>query len=237
MEIIPVIDLLNGHVVHARHGQRSLYRPIRTPLCKSSEPLDVVQALLGLYPFTRLYIADLNAIQHQGSNAAIICEIQRHYPSLDIWLDAGFSRPRDWQTWHGRGLTCVAGSENLASSGHCAEIANSTSQPVLSLDFAVQGYMGPRELLDSPHQWPARVIVMTLRRVGSSEGPDLQQLAEILRIGKKRAAVPRIYAAGGIRHMADIQALKARGVAGALVATALHNGRLTPEEIAALEST
>lgn len=237
MEIIPVIDLLNGHVVHAQRGQRSLYRPIRTPLCDSSDPLAVVHALLGLYPFKRLYIADLDAIQHQGSNAVAIREIQKLFPLLDIWLDAGFSGPQDCQFWHERGLTCVLGSENLSSSGDGMTIVNSDDQPVLSLDFAAQGYMGPNELLGHSSEWPDKVIVMTLARVGSNEGPDLHRLTEILQASEKRTPAPKIYAAGGIRNMADLEALRAVGVAGALVATALHNGSLTPKEIAALEKS
>lgn len=236
MEVIPVIDLLNGHVVHAQRGQRSLYKPISTPLCASSEPLAVVQALLGLYPFERLYIADLDAIQHQGDNAAAIREIRTRYPSLDIWLDGGLSRPQEWQAWHARGLTCVIGSENLASSNHSLNVEKRTDQPVLSLDFGLQGYMGPDELLGKAHEWPDKVIVMTLARVGSSEGPDLHRLMEVIHAGKKRTPAPKIYAAGGMRHLADLQALSAMGVSGALVATALHHGDLKPEHIAALES-
>ena len=60
---IPVIDLKGGVVVRARHGDRASYRPIETPLSRTSEPLDVVAGLLSLHPFRTLYVADLDAIE------------------------------------------------------------------------------------------------------------------------------------------------------------------------------
>src|SRR5208283_1059986 len=68
----------------------------------------------------------------------------------------------------------------------------------------------------------ACVIVMTLARIGND--PDLKRLAAIRSIGGGR----EIYGAGGIRDAADLSALKAAGPSGgALIATALHQGRVT----------
>ena len=46
MQVIPVIDLSGGRVVHARRGQRELYQPLRSNLCVGSEPLAVVEGLM-----------------------------------------------------------------------------------------------------------------------------------------------------------------------------------------------
>jgi phosphoribosylformimino-5-aminoimidazole carboxamide ribotide isomerase len=236
VEIIPVIDLLNGCVVHAQRGQRSQYRPIKTPLCDSSNPLDIVEALLKLYPFRQLYIADLDAIQQQGSNASTVRSIKEKHPQLDIWLDGGFRCPLGLRAWQGAGITCVLGSENLSNLTQFAEMTgNRQCAVMLSLDFGPRGYMGPPELIDVPHLWPEKVILMTLAQVGSNAGPDLQTLQAILNLVLDRNPAPRIYAAGGIRHLADIVSLNAVGAAGVLVATALHNGSITPADIACLE--
>ena len=71
---------------------------------------------------------------------------------------------------------------------------------------------------------------MTLARVGSANGPDLDRLAAI------KAAAPDklIYAAGGVRDPADLAALRRAGIAGALVASSLHNGKLTGAQLARL---
>src|SRR5215471_20002462 len=68
MEIIPVIDLKGDTVVHARMGRRDDYRPIRTPLSATSDPVDVTRGLLSIHPFTTLYVADLDAIERRDDN-------------------------------------------------------------------------------------------------------------------------------------------------------------------------
>jgi phosphoribosylformimino-5-aminoimidazole carboxamide ribotide isomerase len=71
------------------------------------------------------------------------------------------------------------------------------------------------------------VIVMTLARVGSSAGPDVQRVADIVgRAGKRR-----VYAAGGVRDRDDIDALRGAGAAGVLLATALHSGTITAGDL------
>ena len=68
------------------------------------------------------------------------------------------------------------------------------------------------------------VLVIDLALVGDGSGPPLRAVAELA------AALPGIavYAGGGVRDNADLRALESVGAAGALVATALHDGRLTP---------
>ena len=67
------------------------------------------------------------------------------------------------------------------------------------------------------------VLVIDLARVGSGSGPPLDAVGELA------AALPgvAIYAGGGVRDDDDLRALEAAGAAGALVATALHEGRIT----------
>jgi phosphoribosylformimino-5-aminoimidazole carboxamide ribotide isomerase len=57
MQIIPVIDVKNGIVVHARGGDRAKYQPLASPLAESAAPVDAVAGLLGLFPFDTLYVA------------------------------------------------------------------------------------------------------------------------------------------------------------------------------------
>jgi phosphoribosylformimino-5-aminoimidazole carboxamide ribotide isomerase len=70
---------------------------------------------------------------------------------------------------------------------------------------------------------------MTLSRVGTGAGPDLDRLAAI----RKKSANANVLAAGGVRHAEDLATLKRAGVAGVLVASALHDGRIGPRDIAA----
>jgi phosphoribosylformimino-5-aminoimidazole carboxamide ribotide isomerase len=67
------------------------------------------------------------------------------------------------------------------------------------------------------------LLVIDLARVGSGSGPPLDAVAGLA------AALPgvAIYAGGGVRDDADLRALESAGAAGALVATALHEGAIT----------
>jgi uncharacterized protein related to proFAR isomerase len=98
---------------------------------------------------------------------------------------------------------------------------------VLSLDFRGDAFQGPEEILAEPALWPHRIIVMTLARVGSGAGPDLERFAAIRSIAGGR----KIYAAGGVRDAADLLALKAAGASGALVSTALHDRRIVAADL------
>jgi phosphoribosylformimino-5-aminoimidazole carboxamide ribotide isomerase len=123
----------------------------------------------------------------------------------------------------------VLGSE--AQADHLlVESLRDDPRVILSLDFRGDAFIGPPSLLASPAIWPRRVIVMTLARVGSGAGPDLERLADIAELSSHRL----IYAAGGLRHTGDLDDLKNAGVAGVLVASALHDGRLTRADIEAM---
>jgi phosphoribosylformimino-5-aminoimidazole carboxamide ribotide isomerase len=226
MQIIPVIDLLNGVVVHAKRGQRAAYQPIQSQLTASSAPLDIVAALLALYPFTQLYIADLNAIQKLGgdysTNFAIIEAIAQRYPALELWIDAGISNNTELAIWQKLNARLIIGSENFASIGNYCALNNKTDNFILSLDFFAQGYQGPAELLTNSEYWPQDVIVMSLANVGANQGANVELLQEMLDF----APTKNLYAAGGVRGLDDLEQLKKMGMQGALIATALHQNQI-----------
>lgn len=231
MHIIPVIDLYQGQVVHARYGQRQHYQPLRSGLCTGSEPSTIVQAMLGLYCFTTLYIADLDAIQGNGNNNGIINRLRQEFPQLVFWLDAGKFRKEDFSGRHHSSLVHVIGSETGITAGMLNELTGILPEPVLSLDFKSGDFSGDTEILHQPQIWPRKIIIMNLTRVGSCQGPDMDLLHDI----KSAAAGKKIYMAGGIRNTGDLRVLDDRGVTGALVATALHNGSITGQELAELK--
>jgi phosphoribosyl isomerase A len=124
--------------------------------------------------------------------------------------------------------TLVIGSETLESVAVLKEIvAESPGRSVLSLDFRGDEFLGPEELLADPSLWPHQVIVMTLTRIGSGEGPDVARIRDIAR----RSGGRRVYAAGGMRHRIDLDAVRAAGASGALIASALHGQKITAEDL------
>lgn len=229
MFIIPVIDLLNGRVVHAKHGDRANYQPIQSPLCSSSDPLAVANALLTHYPCDHLYIADLNAIQKlTGHHLDMIQQIARQHPHVSIWVDAGIANLQDLNMWSDHHFNLILGSENFSSLDNFLAVSSKLNkQFVLSLDFMPQGYQGPPALIENPQYWPDRVIVMALSKVGSSSGLEVALLEQF----KVYTAQFEIFAAGGVRNLDDLKFLKKIGMQGALVASALHQQAIQPDEI------
>lgn len=235
MHIIPVIDLLNGLVVHAKQGQRHQYQPIQSVLTASAEPLDIVKAFSYIYPFDTLYIADLNAIQRfpdaANQHRTIIATILDAFPELTIWLDAGIQQVSDAQRWQHPRIKPVIGTENMRQLDDYLAIQQALDNRfVLSLDFMPNGYQGPTQLMQDQHIWPQTVITMTLKQVGTQSGVDMAILHQIL----KQSHQQHIYAAGGVRDVQDLMQLRDMHVHGALVASALHHKQITSAELYAL---
>jgi phosphoribosylformimino-5-aminoimidazole carboxamide ribotide isomerase len=240
LQIIPVIDLKNGQVVHAKFGQRSHYQPILSTLCDSSEPLAITAALLELYPFKTLYIADLDAILGFGDHANTIEKICENYPQLTIWLDSGVGQMNARALYKSPQIRTVIGSESIASLQDYRAISYAIhSTHVLSLDYSAThesntGAMGIAELHDQARFWPDDTICMTLNNVGSDLGPDIVRLQALQQLNLARKKPANLFAAGGVRNIDDLLALKQLGIAGVLMASALHNGTIKSADIVQL---
>jgi phosphoribosylformimino-5-aminoimidazole carboxamide ribotide isomerase len=235
MDVIPVIDVRHGVAVAAVRGQRADYQPLVTPLAVKSDPADIARGYATLFTFPLLYVADLDGIEGRGRNAGLASALAAAVPNTRLWIDDGTTATEAARRIAEQAqATVIIGSESL---GGLDDVAALRVLPrdgyVLSLDFKDDRFAGPRQVLDGAQHWPDDVIVMTLARVGSGAGPDLARIAAIV----ARAGNRRVYAAGGVRNRADIEALHAAGAAGALIATALHTGTIKAgdlEEIAGL---
>jgi phosphoribosylformimino-5-aminoimidazole carboxamide ribotide isomerase len=229
--VIPVLDLKGGTVVHAKGGKRADYRPLETPFGPADDPLAIARGLLDatLSPF--LYVADLDAIEGRGNNYSLCRDLADVLPRTTLWIDAGFSDADECAFWLPLDATLVIGSETLASHDAWKDIhANLGDGALLSLDFDGDAMRGPQPLLTGSEMWPDRLIVMSLTRVGTGEGPDFAQIKDVI----GRSGARGVYAAGGVRNIEDLKRARDEGARGALIATALHSGAVTQKEIAAL---
>lgn len=225
MQVIPVIDLAMGVVVRARRGERSRYRPIESALCRSHEA-DVVAPILLDYCASRiLYVADLDALGGGPLQQASLLRLLEHLPGITLWLDAGFRNAAaaralvDSLGETGRRVQPVFASEALPDAATASACLQDSGRAILSLDRRGEQQLDPAACWNTPEIWPQRIIVMTLERVGSGEGPDLSTLGSILR---RKPAVSAI-GAGGVRSEADIAAAADAGATAWLVASAVHD--------------
>src|SRR5215510_3725578 len=145
MEVIPVIDLKGGEVVHARRGERDSYRPVRSQLCRGSAPVDVVAGLLGVYPFATLYIADLDAIQARGHNLTPIRRIGQAFPALRLWVDNGLADAAACRDWLAQNVSeLVLGAEAQRDRAILHELSDDDARGrlILSLDYKDDRFLG-----------------------------------------------------------------------------------------------
>jgi phosphoribosylformimino-5-aminoimidazole carboxamide ribotide isomerase len=188
-----------------------------------------------------VYVADLDAIGGGPLQAPVISTICG--VAATAWVDAGVtSVDRAWRLIEMGIARVIVGLETLTSwealSAICGAVGG--ARVVFSLDLRDGRPLNRGGLIDATdeavHVVAARaaaagagsVVIIDLARVGRGRGPDLHA------VGSVRRAVPdvAVLAGGGVRDAADLDRLAGAGCDGALVATALLDGRIGAAEIA-----
>jgi HisA/HisF family protein len=235
LNLIPVVDLLKGQVVRAVRGDRKAYRPIVSALCASSDPVAVARILCEHCAARQLYVADLDALQGGAVQAGVLADLLQALPGIELWLDAGLADAsaglalREQLAPHASRIVLVFGSESLRSREALERCFEATAGDragdpgaALSLDRRDGQRLDAAGCWDAVELWPRRLIVMTLERVGSGAGPDLETLQEVRRL----APGAMVIGAGGIRSEDDLAHASAAGADAWLVASALHDLQL-----------
>ncbi|MCW4015137.1 MAG: HisA/HisF-related TIM barrel protein [Candidatus Bathyarchaeota archaeon] len=237
MKIIPVIDVLNGIAVHGVRGERKQYQPLKSVLCKSPDPLEIACAF-GSLDFDCLYLADLDAILAESANLNIYTRIVKK-TGLDLMVDAGTSGLTQAREVMKTGLSkIVIGSETLNSLDFVSQAISAfgADKVVVSIDNKEGKLLGASAAIRSmdavlfSHKLAClgvrHVILLELDRVGTEHGINLTLIRTIL----KESGVD-VLVGGGIKSLQELETLRALGVSGALVATVLHNGKVTIDEL------
>ncbi|MCI0360947.1 MAG: HisA/HisF-related TIM barrel protein [Planctomycetaceae bacterium] len=243
MRVIPVIDLLGGQVVRGIGGRREEYRPIVSQIAADARPATVARGLVERFGFDTAYVADLDAIVRGELSVRVWHSIAD--AGMTLWLDAGISDRRR-AGLVARALesanikfSLIVGLESLQSLDELSHIKGDWGAPTVSLDLREQRTLARASELKtlSPLE-TARVlarsigieqlIVLDLADVGSGSGTRTLGLCREI-----RDCLPQfsITAGGGVRGLGDLKALADAGCDAALVASALHDGRLTREDV------
>jgi phosphoribosylformimino-5-aminoimidazole carboxamide ribotide isomerase len=238
MRVVAVLDLKGGVVVRGQGGRREHYRPVASLLSASPEPLGVALALRERFGLNELYLADLDAIA--GAAPAWAVYEQLRAAGFRLWVDAGLRNEHQGTTLAGAGIdTVVAGLETVPGPEVLATLTERLGQRVVfSLDL--RGGL-PLAAWGAADAWAIaseavrcgvrRLLVLDLARVGTGQGTGTEELCARL-----AAAWPgvELAAGGGVRGADDLRRLREAGVTVALVASALHDGRLTRADLEAL---
>ena len=233
LKVVPVIDVLNGVVVHAVRGKRSEYKPLDSILFKSVEPVEVAKAFRNI-GFGELYVADLDAIIDCSSDFQTLKNIADE-TELKLMVDAGVTSIERAQKLLDSGVSkLIIGTETLQKKSFVAEAVKlfGSERVVVSLDLkgnkilVKMGFDGCNDPMCLMREFKkmgvSQVIVLDLARVGSGEGVNVDFLKKV--IAEEGVDV---YVGGGVRDIDDLVALKNLGVSGVLVATALHMGKIS----------
>lgn len=249
--VIPVLDLMIGQVVLAQGGQRDQYRPVHSRLTHSSRPLDVAQAIFNQTGCDWLYVADIDSFAGGQPNWLVYQELLQR--GFGLWIDANWLQEHRYRMLADKlgaepRLKVIVSSETLQSEAEfavLAELQESGLSTIFSLDRkgdAVITSPGelhqrpPLELVQLAYQQGVRdLIVLDLESVGTGCGvPDSGSATTL--IGEIAAELPdvRLISGGGVRHADDIRRWLELGCHHVLVASAIHDGNLTPDDITRL---
>ncbi|UCC58892.1 MAG: HisA/HisF family protein [Candidatus Bathyarchaeum sp.] len=237
MKIIPVIDVLNGIAVHAIRGERKRYRPLRSVLCKSADPLDIALTFESL-GFKSLYLADLDSILGKPANFDLYQQIIAE-TNLELMVDAGIADIIKAKKVLETGATkIIIGSETLNSLDFLNQVAKAFGEDkvVVSIDLKEGKLLSLSEAIKSMDTISfaqkladigiSQIIVLDLSRVGTEHGINSAILENIL----EKTSL-EVFVGGGITGIQELEELRKLGVSGALIATVLHNGKLKVDEL------
>jgi phosphoribosylformimino-5-aminoimidazole carboxamide ribotide isomerase len=238
MRVIPVIDILNNTVVHAIRGKREEYKPVKSVLCENSNPIDVALMFRTHFRFKELYVADLNAIMMKSAFSNVYSQIKSQ-SDLTLMVDAGVKNIDEANRLFNGGVSkVIVGTETLENRNFIEQaILNfGANRIIVSLDLLNRTVLSSDPLLKFSDPFFAaqiignmgvkQIIVLDLAKVGSGEGVDVEFLKKIVDRFEYDVLV-----GGGIRNINDLTELRKIGISGALVATALHTGKITKEEL------
>ncbi len=187
-QVIPVLDVKDGLAVHAIAGQRSHYRPVRSLLHPSANPVELARAYRDLLGFHELYLADLDAIAGGEQDHALYSELTGL--GLEVWIDAGVRSERDLPVLvENRRITIVVGLETIRGASDLEAILRlaGADRVVFSLDlFAGEPRVPPGaawastdpdnlacQLVDLGVR---RLLLLDLSRVGTGSGTGTEAL-------------------------------------------------------------
>jgi phosphoribosylformimino-5-aminoimidazole carboxamide ribotide isomerase len=239
MQILPVLDLLNGIVVHGVGGRRDEYRPVESRLVATADAISVARAFRDQLGLTRLYIADLDAILHRQPNLEVYRSLSEE--GFELLVDAGLRSVAAAESILSAGATqLIAGLETWPGPDELASLCQvvGTERIIFSLDLQDGRALGDLHSWNTVDPFEigcravqagiAEMIVLDLARVGGGMGISTVNLCRDL---LARFGDLRVITGGGVRDISDLFRLQGVGIDAVLVASSLHDGRIGKAEL------
>jgi phosphoribosylformimino-5-aminoimidazole carboxamide ribotide isomerase len=227
-EVIPSVDILQGHVVRLRRGEP------KAKTVYSSDPVAVAKdwEAQGAH---RLHVVDLDgALAGEPSHQEMITEIIQKV-GIPVQVAGGIRSAEAGQKWITNGADRVvfgtAALTDLEVLHECVEAFGSrlvVAPDALGREVRVSGWKEGtgEDVVDAVRRLAAagvqRLLVTDIGQDGMLSGPNVDLLADVA----DAAGVP-IIASGGVSSVDDLKALAAvDGIEGAIVGQALYTGAI-----------
>lgn len=239
MQMIPVIDILDSQVVRGVAGKRDQYQPVTSSLTGSVEPVAIANAFRDTFGLSTLYLADLDAILNAEPNEGIYQQLSRD--GFELLIDAGVRNVHDVEAILNAGAAkAITGLETWPLLATLEMMLQKTGWERVIFSLDLKAGRPIRRLDDVISDDPVDIgcaviesgirelIVLDLAAVGVAAGPTTLEICQSL---KDFAPKLKLITGGGIRSADDLSTLRSMGIDGALVASALHNGAITPDDL------
>ena len=243
-----------GQIVLAEGGNRDRYLPVDTKLTRSSKPLDVAKAMFQQTGCDWLYLADIDSFS--GAAPAWHVYGQLLEAGFGLWVDANWLKNDRFREVDERmpvldRLRLIVSSETMAETDQFdvfQEFATMGVRPIFSLDMKGVDVIGgspeisqhaPLDLVARAYDVGAKdLIVLNLSMVGTmqreieqTQAATMELIAQIV----ERFPDVSVTSGGGIASTEDAQRWLDAGCDHVLAASAIHQCRMTPYDVAELE--
>ena len=253
MQVVPVLDLMIGQIVLAQGGNRDEYRPVHSRLTGSSQPLDVAQAIFNQTGCNWLYLADIDTFAGAAPNWQVYELLMAR--GFGLWIDADWLTNERYSQIAERldqeRLKIIVSSETLSSVEQFSvfnTLIDDGVSVIFSLDKKGNAVVSQAPETEQPNSLDEQseaalvqlayqnkvrdLIVLDLDQVGTGHGfQPSGSSASLIKSLKNSLPDLRITSGGGVRGPEDVKQWIATGCDHVLVASAIHSGSFTPDDI------
>jgi len=224
--IIPAVDVLDGRAVRLLRGD---YGRVTTD---AGDPLELIRRLAASKP-PLLHIVALGAARDGGAPLELARDAVAAAAPVPVQLGGGVRTVADAEALVAAGVArVIVGTAAFGPLPLESFVAALGAKLAVAIDVAAgivrtAGWLESAELTTAAalarctRAGVGHVVCTAIDRDGTASGPDLELLREVR--GLFGGAV---FAAGGIRDAADVEAVRATGVDGVIAGRAVLEGTL-----------
>lgn len=232
LELLPAIDIVNGKAVMLHQG-------VAGTETDYGSPIDAVKQWVE-HGAEWVHIVDLDRAFGRGSNTALVKEVIEHTGDVKVELSGGIRDTASLEAILAIEPTRVnIGTAALENPDWTADIIQAYGDKIaVSLDVRGETLAGRGWTKDGGNLWEVlerleaaecpRYVVTDVTQDGTLQGPNVALLRKIC----ERTDRP-VVASGGIASLDDLAELRKLvplGLEGAIVGTALYDGKFTLQE-------